>query len=120
MSENNPTPEEIAAKLKLGITIPCAIILPSLYGIEAVAAVELGKSKGLIRDLNHCKELAGDAGKLGEILGNKLAGIIAGRYAECACEHVFSDKPAPRDPTPPPTPQDPHPTHVRTDGCKKV
>lgn len=120
MSDKNPTPEEIAAKLKLGITVPCPIILPTPYGIEAVAAIKLAKSKGLIRDLDHCKELAGDAGKLGEIVGDQLIGVIAGRYAECACEYVFSDKPSQPDPVPPPTPQDPHPTHQRTDGCKRI
>jgi hypothetical protein len=102
MDENKLTSEEVAEAVSSaeasGFPIPCGIVLATPFGVQALAAVQLGRNKGLIRDLNHCKELAGNAEELGKIIGNALAGVIAGRTAECACESVFSPPKPPSEP----------------------
>jgi hypothetical protein len=97
-------PEEVRANLT---DLKCiALLLTSPYGIQAIAAIAAAKKAGLIRDKGHCLEVAGDARKLGEILGDAVAGTIAGETAKCACQQVFNGGggTSPRDPRRPPDP----------------
>jgi hypothetical protein len=107
LSVLNELPEEVRANL---LGLKCLVLLAGPNGIQAIAAILAAKKAGLIRDKGHCMDVAGDAGKLGAILGGAVAGAIAGETAKCACEQVFNDgggsggtpprEPGPRRPDP--------------------
>ena len=92
MSEMEEFSEEIKAAEAASISLPCFLVLASPPGLQAIALIAAGKASGAIKDLAHCKEVAGDAGKLAAVLGESaFVGIIAGTIGKCACKSVFDD-----------------------------
>lgn len=89
-------PKIKAPKIKLPtvklpkISTPCALLLASPHGLNAIAVLTAAKKARRIRDKQHCKAVVKDVAKLAAILGDsKLVGLIAGKTGECACDVVF-------------------------------
>jgi hypothetical protein len=109
LSEELSALKEMPEEVQAFIDLKCIPLLASPIGVQALLGIKAAKNAGVIRDRGHCLDLAGDAGKLGSVLGGALAGLIAGETARCACKEIFDSpgsgggggRPIPHDNKPP-------------------